>query len=105
MDVLPGRYVFCIGVAAFGGAPLAAPPWRCRLPMSPLSVCPPALQVITSSHDKTVRLWDLRMGKTLATLTHHKKVGLLRVGSCQGAAWVGGAGYCAVPGWHINSSF
>ena len=31
-------------------------------------------QVVTGSHDKTVRLWDLRMGKTLATLTHHKKV-------------------------------
>jgi pleiotropic regulator 1 len=35
---------------------------------------PAAVQVVTSSHDKTVRLWDLRMGKTLATLTHHKKV-------------------------------
>lgn len=32
------------------------------------------VQVVTGSHDKTVRLWDLRMGKTLATLTHHKKV-------------------------------
>lgn len=36
---------------------------------------PALVQVVTASHDKTVRLWDLRMGKTLATLTHHKKVG------------------------------
>lgn len=33
----------------------------------------PAPQVITGSHDSTVRLWDLRAGKTLTTLTHHKK--------------------------------
>lgn len=32
------------------------------------------VQVITASHDKTIRLWDLRMGKTLSTLTYHKKV-------------------------------
>ncbi len=30
-------------------------------------------QVITGSHDSTVRLWDLRKGKTLSTLTYHKK--------------------------------
>ncbi len=30
-------------------------------------------QVITGSHDSTVRLWDLRTGKTLSTLTFHKK--------------------------------
>ena len=35
--------------------------------------CKSWMQVVTASHDKTVRLWDLRMGKTLATLTHHKK--------------------------------
>jgi WD40 repeat protein len=40
---------------------------------NPALACRP--QVVTGSHDKTVRLWDLRMGKTLATLTHHKKVG------------------------------
>lgn len=39
---------------------------------NPAQACRP--QVVTGSHDKTVRLWDLRMGKTLATLTHHKKV-------------------------------
>lgn len=33
------------------------------------------LQVITGSHDKTVRLWDIRSikAKTMATLTYHKK--------------------------------
>lgn len=30
-------------------------------------------QVITSSMDSTVRLWDLAAGKTMTTLTHHKK--------------------------------
>jgi pleiotropic regulator 1 len=30
-------------------------------------------QVITGSHDKTVKMWDLRKGKTLSTLTYHKK--------------------------------
>lgn len=31
------------------------------------------MQIITGSHDKTIRLWDLRTGKTLSTLTYHKK--------------------------------
>ncbi|KAM0961786.1 hypothetical protein ACFX2I_021002 [Malus domestica] len=30
-------------------------------------------QVISGSHDTTVKLWDLRKGKTFSTLTHHKK--------------------------------
>jgi WD40 repeat protein len=30
-------------------------------------------QVITGSMDSTVRLWDLAAGKTMTTLTHHKK--------------------------------
>lgn len=30
-------------------------------------------QVITSSHDSTIRLWDLATGKSYCTLTHHKK--------------------------------
>lgn len=30
-------------------------------------------QVITGSHDSTIRLWDLRRGATSATLTYHKK--------------------------------
>ncbi len=33
------------------------------------------LQVITGSHDKTIRMWDIRAvrPKTMATLTYHKK--------------------------------
>ena len=31
------------------------------------------MQVITGSHDKTVKLWDLRKGKAMTTLTYHKK--------------------------------
>ncbi len=33
------------------------------------------MQVITGSHDKTIRLWDIRAvrPKTMATLTYHKK--------------------------------
>uniref|UniRef100_A0A8C3A7A2 Pleiotropic regulator 1 n=1 Tax=Cyclopterus lumpus TaxID=8103 RepID=A0A8C3A7A2_CYCLU len=30
-------------------------------------------QIITGSHDSTIRLWDLIAGKTRATLTNHKK--------------------------------
>ncbi|KAH8080032.1 hypothetical protein JL720_9158 [Aureococcus anophagefferens] len=30
-------------------------------------------QVITGSHDCTVKLWDLAKGRALSTLTHHKK--------------------------------
>ena len=30
-------------------------------------------QIITGSHDCTVRLWDLAAGKSRVTLTNHKK--------------------------------
>ena len=30
-------------------------------------------QVVTGSHDSTIRLWDLAAGKTKAVLTNHKK--------------------------------
>lgn len=30
-------------------------------------------QVITSSMDQTIRLWDLAAGKSITTLTHHQK--------------------------------
>jgi len=36
-------------------------------------------QVITASHDSTIRLWDLATGRSITTLTHHK-VGLLQFG-------------------------
>ena len=32
-----------------------------------------ALQVVTGSHDCTIRLWDLAAGKSKVTLTNHKK--------------------------------
>ena len=31
------------------------------------------IQVLTGSHDCTIRLWDLAAGKTKAVLTNHKK--------------------------------
>ncbi|KAF8017268.1 hypothetical protein BT93_H2456 [Corymbia citriodora subsp. variegata] len=30
-------------------------------------------QVVTGSHDTTIKFWDLRYGKTMTTLTNHKK--------------------------------
>ncbi|GMT09304.1 hypothetical protein PFISCL1PPCAC_601, partial [Pristionchus fissidentatus] len=30
-------------------------------------------QVITASHDSTIRLWDLAAGRSMCSLTHHKK--------------------------------
>jgi len=43
--------------------------------VSPLSIGSviSVLQVITGSHDSTIRLWDLAAGKTKAVLTNHKK--------------------------------
>ncbi|MFS8033964.1 putative transcription factor WD40-like family [Helianthus anomalus] len=32
-----------------------------------------SVQVVTGSHDSTIKFWDLRYGKTMETLTHHKK--------------------------------
>ena len=29
--------------------------------------------MITGSHDKMIKMWDLRKGKTMGTLTYHKK--------------------------------
>jgi len=31
------------------------------------------IQVVTCSHDSTIRFWDLVAGRTYCTLTHHKK--------------------------------
>lgn len=30
-------------------------------------------QIVTGSHDSTIKLWDLAKGTTISTLTHHKK--------------------------------
>uniref|UniRef100_A0A804K4X5 Uncharacterized protein n=2 Tax=Musa TaxID=4640 RepID=A0A804K4X5_MUSAM len=30
-------------------------------------------QVVTGSHDTTIKFWDLVAGKTMTTVTHHKK--------------------------------
>jgi pleiotropic regulator 1 len=30
-------------------------------------------QIVTGSMDSTIRLWDLAAGKTMVTLTNHKK--------------------------------
>lgn len=39
-----------------------------------LSCCQcPCLQVITGSHDKTIRMYDIRKPSTISTLTYHKK--------------------------------
>ena len=38
-----------------------------------LSLCSSVTQVLTGSHDCTIRLWDLAAGKTKAVLTNHKK--------------------------------
>lgn len=38
-------------------------------------------QIITGSHDSTIRLWDLAAGKSLCTLTNHKKSGTLQIQS------------------------
>jgi WD40 repeat protein len=34
---------------------------------------PTTTQVITGSHDSTIKFWDLRKGCTMSTLTYHKK--------------------------------
>lgn len=38
-----------------------------------LNKCDRMVQVLTGSHDCTIRLWDLAAGKTKAVLTNHKK--------------------------------
>ena len=57
----------------------------------------PLMQVVTASHDKTVRLWDLRMGKTLATLTHHKKAVRALAASPTEHTFASGATWSAPP--------
>ncbi len=52
--------------------PVAGPCQQPLLYVASASARPPT-QVITGSHDSTIRLWDIRTGKTLSTLTFHKK--------------------------------
>ena len=54
--------------------------WKCAPSVSPVHARAGMrgalyIQVITGSHDKTIRLWDIRTLKqrTMATLTYHKK--------------------------------
>ena len=42
-------------------------------PKFSLSISLSSPQVVTGSHDCTIRLWDLAAGKTKAVLTNHKK--------------------------------
>ncbi len=63
----------CPLAACCAPLPQLPSPARPRSPSpTPPSPCPPQ-QVISGSHDSTVRLWDLRRGKASGVLTHHKK--------------------------------
>ena len=57
----------------FLSPPPPSPPWAHHQSRCTGVRCHLLLQVITGSHDKTVKLWDLRKGKAMTTLTHHKK--------------------------------
>lgn len=56
----------------------------------PVCFCPRGSQVITGSHDSTIRLWDLRKGKTMVNLTYHKKSVRAMASHPNGEGWGGG---------------
>ena len=70
------RQAAATALHAFGTCELAqtSSSSRVTLALSQMSKCQEAdPQVITSSLDSTVRLWDLAAGKSMGVLTHHKK--------------------------------
>ncbi len=63
--VLPGRHT-CMRKQGLLGGP------SCSF-IKTLTDLVAVRQVITGSHDKMIKMWDLRKGKTMGTLTYHKK--------------------------------
>jgi pleiotropic regulator 1 len=58
-------------------------------------------QVITASHDSTIKLWDLAAGKCMTTLTHHKK-GVRALAACPREATFVSASADCLKKWQLR---
>jgi WD40 repeat protein len=74
-------------------------------PVYALAVTPDGHRLISASHDKTIKVWDLRTGGCEATLTRHQGVVSAVAVSSDGTRLASASADCTMKIWDLNTGW